>query len=186
MDRLTSLYIGLIRGQIGGFIAFPDGQYTLLEAMGRKINIYSGSFDPLHDGHRSVFDAIKGTKYFEISTTRRDKEFIELDDLERRIKQFEWYAPIIVLNAPKYIDKLKSLGKKKIIFHIGIDTAKRMIEDHSIKWIETLPTSFVIYDRIIDGTLRGLRNIRNKPKNFIEGMTPDKKYLHVNSTELRK
>ena len=186
MEHLTELYIKLIKRQIKGFIACPDGELAPLKGLGRKISLYSGSFNPLHDGHKSVFNAIQGDKYFEISIERRDKDSLEHDELAKRISQFKWYAPIIVTNAPKYLDKIKIFGKKSLIFHIGIDTARRILQDDDIKTIEKMNAKFIVYDRRIDGVLRSLRNLRKVPKNFIQGSTPDIKYLHVNSTELRK
>lgn len=186
MDKLKECFLALKECKIEAFIVALDGQVCDFKGLKGKISVYSGSFNPLHEGHRSVFEKLKGTKYFEISLARRDKEFLTLKELETRLQQFQWLGDVVVTNSPKFLDKIKLFKNCQTTFHIGIDTARRLVQDDGVTNIENMPCKFVVYDRIIDGQLRSLRNIKKVPLNFKKGKTPDKNHLHINSTELRK
>lgn len=185
MDKLKKCFLDLKERKIKAFIVCLDGQISKLVCLKGKIHVYCGSFNPLHDGHISVFESIKEEKYFEISLFRRDKELLSYKELSKRIDQFTWIGDVIITNSPKFLDKIKLFKNCDVTFHIGIDTARRLVQDDGVTNIEKMPCKFVVYDRIIDGQLRSLRNIKKIPSNFKQGKTPDKKYLHINSTELR-
>lgn len=119
-----------------------NGQYIPLPYICKNepFVVYSGSFDPFHEGHAVVINKL-GQKtgkpvWLEVSIRNVDKPDIDLAGLDDRmnsihrgvrlhnLKQVEG---VILTNTPKFYDKLSLLGPNAS-FVVGSDTASRMVD----------------------------------------------------------
>ena len=94
---------------------------------GRRI-FYPGSFNPLHDGHRGVVDAVErftGREVtFLLSTNHAHKGLLSEDELQQRLRQFEWYRPVLIdRQTSLFIDRL-GLGD----FVVGADVFRQVFD----------------------------------------------------------
>lgn len=92
-------------------------------------NIYPGSFNPLHDGHRSIIKQYDNID-LEISIDNVDKPSIELPEILNRICQDvdipDNVNGIWLTRLPKMVDKIKFFGNKTLV--MGADTYNRMYD----------------------------------------------------------
>lgn len=175
-------------------VYWPDGQITSVEnsfITKSQVNIIPGSFNPLHKSHQYIYHQAKlrlGEVFFELSITNRHKNPIEIRDLNDRIKQFSWYAPLIVSDVPRFIDKYtlyRSLMSqssifKTINFWIGLDTANRLVQDEGILDIESMACYFWVSDRNVERLERYPHNF-----NFFDQGKKSKELMEISSTLLR-
>ncbi len=98
-----------------------------------NLAIFPGSFNPLHTGHRKIFEMLTEEEYqvvFEISKTRFQKQpytDLQLVDLT---SQFRTFAPLLITDAPLFIQKQALLEQFNPFWVMGYDTAKRWIEEN--------------------------------------------------------
>lgn len=175
-----------------GFVQMPDGKLVPFNGAdapfsGGDLDIVSGSFNPLHIGHRALYDHIvSANKAFELAVERVNKGSLTPEELIDRLNQFRGYAPVIILKHPRFIHKIGALYPWNITFHVGIDTAGRIIEAQPTVEVQGMRAKFIVYDRKIDGRKWGLEDIPEpRPKNFIRGMPLDETILGISSTEIR-
>lgn len=190
------------------FIVLPDGKIlskrefynNLLVSYDEQFcNIIPGSFNPLHARHKQIYDDIIDQpelniinhKFFELSIRSVDKEPLSLNDVENRLKQFEWFAPVILTNARRIIEKIAVLGYlygDRPCFHVGIDTIKRMVDDYGVLGFGGLNASFYVYSRIIDGKICNLQTEFSDlwPMNCHQVVETDLTHAHLSSTQIRK
>ena len=92
--------------------------------------IVAGSFNPLHAGHRALFNAahcrVGDNVAYELSVKNVDKSPLPTEVVLARLSQFTNDAPVIVTNAATFLEKAKLLPG--IMFVIGVDTARRIID----------------------------------------------------------
>src|SRR4051794_11244811 len=71
--------------------------------------ILSGSFNPLHHGHRTLADIasklLNQTVAFELSTVNVDKPALADDEVRRRLGQFVGVGPVVVTRAATFAEK---------------------------------------------------------------------------------
>ncbi len=199
-DKYNSILQNVARMQ--SFVVLPDGQITeISDIINRNslLCIVPGSFNPLHSGHKSIYDKldsfyenIKITKMFEISLIRTEKEFLSFEDLLSRLEQFCWYAPVWVTNASLFIEKtglIASLVRPN--FHIGIDTAERLLNYSGVVGVQGIAANFVVYSRIINNVKADLDSLREKYKYLPFNFKSDEKIqrtmeeMQISSTLIR-
>ena len=91
--------------------------------------ILSGSFNPLHEGHKQLRDAaeqwLKGPVFYELPITNADKHPLDFEEISRRRRQFETH-PLALTNAPTFAQKAEFL--QNVTFVVGFDTAERIVQ----------------------------------------------------------
>lgn len=166
------------------------------------ITIVPGTFNPLHDSHKEIFESSKlhtynrdwqetDVAFFEISIERVNKDLLTVEKLEQKIKQFKNYAPVIVSKESRFVAKIGAYQQwlGNLYFHIGIDTAARMADDYSTVGIQGLKANFVVYDRIFNGKEMTLETEfqDHVPKNCTRSpQIRSKESMLRSSTEIRE
>ncbi len=192
-----SNYVGVFRGL---------GRARGLEPFSPKmkvgeLHVLCGSFDPLHDGHRWMFESIDedamvvqrygsagyavaattSAKYFEISTSRVGKADLTKDELMKRLRQFTGYADVLVTAQPLFVDKYEVLRSyaEEVIFHIGYDNYVRLVEINGRAAVSKMGCSFCVWPR------NGMR-LASGPKNcFDSGVELPLHLAGISSTQIR-
>ena len=123
-----SLLQEVIHGQSHLVWSFPNGLLKR-ELDERPQGILSGSFNPLHEGHKTLRDAaeqwLNGPVFYELSITNADKLPLEFQEISYRRRQFETH-PLALTNAPTFAQKAEFL--QSVTFVVGFDTAERIIQ----------------------------------------------------------
>lgn len=167
-----------------------------------QMHVMSGSYNPLHEAHRWMFQAIDeeamvvqkyggrgyaiaattSSKYFEISTARVGKEDLTSEELIKRLRQFSGFANVLVTTQPLFADKLEALRPyaEEIIFHIGFDNYERLVEINGLREVGEMRCSFCVWPR--NG-----RSLVNGPKNcFDSGVDLPEHLRGMSSTQIRE
>jgi hypothetical protein len=138
--------------------------------------ILSGSFNPLHDGHRALLHtAINVTGkpgYFELSVINVDKPTIPYQVVRQRATQFG--TPSLLLSrAPRFIDKAQLMPGSTFV--LGYDTAIRLLDrkyyvngniDDMFRQIANTGCSFLVAGRRMEGQPFQLFDVDSVPKQW--------------------
>lgn len=133
-----------------------EAQTRFGETVPTRIHLVPGSFNPLHESHKELFESATDASphtFFEMSVERVDKAMVTLPQLDRRLQQFRGLAPVVVSRAPRFVEKIGIyLSRAKgVTFHVGIDCITRMKDDYGLWGIQGLAARFVVHDRIMNG-----------------------------------
>ena len=165
----------LLDGHIDSYMLNPDG--TSLHHPSFTGTILSGSFNPLHEGHRALAETAKnitGDKtVFEISATNVDKPSLSVSEVNDRARQFN-KLNLLITSAPLFSEKANLFPGSTFV--IGYDTAVRLLDrkyynDDEIEMYRSLETidyhncSFLVAGRLINNTFSNLSDL-TIPKRF--------------------
>ena len=114
-------------------LEFTGGELTCAGATRANV-VLSGSFNPLHDGHRELLAAATATKppgaalpAYEIGVVNADKGALAIDEIMRRLAQFNEPGVVCLLTkAPLFVDKTKAAPGATFV--VGVDTAVRLLD----------------------------------------------------------
>lgn len=119
-----------------------------------SINVYPGSFNPMHDGHlflKETSEKITGNKtYLEISLLNFEKKRIDLNELTDRVGKIG--QDILFSYDKTFVEKYQGLIKKyphlkQINFVCGLDTWER-IDRKDLEYFKTVGNvKFVVFAR---------------------------------------
>jgi hypothetical protein len=119
----------VISGEFNLAVAWPDGRLVPADQLPGLV-LLSGSFNPLHDGHRQMAE-IAARKlgqrvYFELPLVNADKAPIDPAEARQRLAQFAGLAPVLLSRAPLFSQKAQFYPHS--VFILGLDTAARLVE----------------------------------------------------------
>lgn len=118
----------LVAGALDTVLVRADGTIT----PGGKPNgaLLSGSFDPLHVGHRELAtvasDTLSTPVTLEMSVANVDKPPLSAPAIRERLEQFAGIYNVVLTKAPTFAEKAQVLPGT--CFVIGYDTMKRLID----------------------------------------------------------
>ncbi len=203
MKSLDRLYAE----EIGALVILPDG--TASESLPTHPLVLAGSFNPLHDGHRSMLSAassvVNQPAFYEISIVNVDKPILPREELEKRAAQITADgSSLIVTSAPRFTEKSSILPGATFV--IGFDTYIRLMDkryypDHtagahssvenSLDLIHENGCRFVVVGRVDDHSqFRGLHDIEFEvPARFrsmFTELSESEFRSDLSSTDIRK
>lgn len=159
------------------------------------LHVLPGSFNPLHEAHKSIFDSVSSVSsrnsyksFYEISIERVGKEDLSFEELLKRLNQFSGYATVWVTRAKYFIEKSALLREFKPNFHIGIDTAKRISEQLGFVGMQGIHGNFYVYPRETkSGSIEDITSFfgNSCPRNFMHADHPRPDLVNLSSTLIR-
>ena len=148
----------------------PDGKLTdTLPEPPR--GILSGSFNPLHVGHRRLRvvaqDQLEGPVHYELPLINADKPPLNGFEIEQRRQQFD-DSPVALTTSPKFVEKARLFPGKTFV--IGFDTAIRILEPRfyngsekdmraSLEAVGSLGCQFLVAGRLMDSGFQSVRDL---------------------------
>lgn len=193
IPSIAEAYERVLNDPLTAFMVFPTRMILQVpnDNSSKLLNLVPGSFNPLHKAHLALYDAALNElphrlTSFEISIRRKEKEPLSLDELRDRLKQFYGIAPVVITNAMYFFEKsgLFCNHCEKPAFHIGYDTAERIVKDHGIGGTQGIFADFYVYNRMQKGKLSCLSDWPLIPANFHLGSLGCDP-IDISSTDLR-
>ncbi len=106
------------------------GQQHFVTQQVRAATILSGSFNPLHSGHRTLLTTAMAYTYqpgfYELSVVNADKPILPYTSILSRSQQFSGDHPLLLSRAPRFVDK--AILYPESTFVLGYDTAIRLLD----------------------------------------------------------
>ena len=188
----------LVAGAIDSVLVGADGTIT---ANGRPRGaVLSGSFDPLHVGHRDLASVASETLEMpvtlEMSVANVDKPTLTAPTVRERISQFAGTYDVVLTKVPTFAEKSRVLPG--CCFVIGYDTMKRLVapkyyggsERNMMSALATIAESngrFLVAGRLEDGVFRTLSDVEvpSQFRSMFESIPESSFRQDISSTDLR-
>ena len=150
--------------------SFPDGSLSDTVPEPPR-GILSGSFNPLHLGHRRLRSVaenqLEGPVYFELPLINADKPPLNSFDIEQRRQQFD-DSPVALTAAPKFVEKARLFPGTTFV--IGYDTAVRILEPRfyrdseqevraALEAVGSLGCHFLVAGRLTESVFRSISDL---------------------------
>ena len=161
--------------------------------------VVPGSFNPLHEGHAALLEAARrrstGVAAYEISITNVDKSALSAAELNARVARIPRYAPVVVTNAPTFVEKARLLPGTA--FAVGADTAARILEPRyyadadglaqALAELRELGARFHVAERRVGDRLLRLDDLLVPPTaaDLFQPIPDSEVAIDISSTELR-
>jgi len=125
--------------------------------------VFPGSFDPLHDGHRSMArlaeEIAERPVEFELSIANVDKPPLDYREIETRLAQFAG-RPLWLTRAPRFLEKLALFPRSTFV--LGADTFVRLADPRyyggsvdaagaAVRTIAEQARGLIVFGRVHDG-----------------------------------
>ncbi len=169
-ETLTSPLSDFFRGVSRWVIVHSDGR---IEPEGKPApNLLSGSFNPMHMGHRKLADAaaeLTGERVdFELSISNADKPEIDPATIRDRLRSIGAQRRIVLTRSPIFFGKADLFPETGFV--IGFDTAVRILdpkyyggEEGLLEALDALrkaPAHFLVGGRLTDQGFRTVQDLR--------------------------
>ena len=188
----------LVAGAIDTVLVRADGTIT---PNGRPDGaVLSGSFAPLHVGHRELASVASETLEMqvtlEMSVANVDKPPLSAPAIRERLDQFAGTYAVVLTKAPTFAEKARVLPRT--CFVIGYDTMKRLIDPvyygdderrmtKALASIAQLGGRFLVAGRLEDGAFRTLSDVPvpDEFRDMYEAIPEHRFRRDISSTHLR-
>jgi len=159
--------------------------------------LLSGSFNPLHQGHRRMRDAaaeiLQAEARFELTLRNAEKPPLDYLSLQARARQFS-SGELLLTSAPTFSEKAELLPGSRFV--IGWDTAVRVLEhrfypggqlESALEQLAERECGFLVAARRVKGTLQTLSDlvIPSRYRDLFQEIPPELFEEDVSSTEIR-
>ena len=162
--------------------------------------VLSGSFDPLHAGHRELVSVASETLEMqvtlEMSVANVDKPPLSAPVIRERLDQFAGTYDVVLTKAPTFAEKVRVLPRT--CFVIGYDTMVRLIDPayygdderkmtKALASIAQLGARFLVAGRLEDGVFRTLSDVPvpDEFRDMYEAIPEHRFRRDISSTHLR-
>ena len=134
--------------------------------------VISGSFNPLHDGHRKMASLgahrLDRPVIYELCVANADKPTLSLQDTRARIQQDFDGCPVALTRAPTFLEKAAIFPGAT--FLVGVDTVYRValprfydddvsVRDMAINELKQYGCRFLVFGREIEGRFVSLSDL---------------------------
>jgi nicotinamide mononucleotide (NMN) deamidase PncC len=186
----------LLVGEIQRLRVNPPGEPTSPPQV-----IFSGAFNPLHDGHRgmaAVAAKLLGAPVeFEIPIINADKPALDFLEIDSRVRQFAADQPVWLSRTPTFVEK--SFLFPGVTFVVGADTIERIAAaqyyggdplavERAMRTIGAQGCRFLVFGRSHEGRFRTLANVDLPPAvaGLCREVPADVFRVDISSTSLRR
>lgn len=176
-------FLSTVTSSAAHVVTGPSEDIQILDSrlyLGDGFTAYSGSFNPLHYGHTSLYRLAtqhrltENPPFWEVSLRRRGKTDLNAEELQAIYEQF--YTPVLLTNACLYREKIQAIekivGTTPIHFEIGDDVLLRLMEDHSVEELVGYQATFRVWERTLSreclgSKITGLNSAHQGKGNFL-------------------
>jgi hypothetical protein len=175
----------------------PDGRPAPLPEGEPAPALVSGSFHPMHEGHRRLAEAAEAhlgrPAWFEMPIENADKDAMAPVEARRRAAQAYGVRRLLLTHAPLFAEKAERLPG--CVFVVGVDTARRVLAPRfyggeeglrrGLRRIRAAGSRFLVAGRAGEEGFRTLADL-TVPEAFADLFEPLPSFrVDLSSTELR-